>query len=78
MRNDMDIPVQTLISANPLNITVGELSAYSFIGGLLLGGVLCLAYLLIQFVELKAVKRKVNSYEKQIESLRSTSFKDAP
>lgn len=78
VRNDLEIPVQTLISANPLHITVGKLSAYSFVLGVTLGLLLCVAYIVLQFVELQAAKRKVKSYEKQIESLRSSSFKDAP
>lgn len=78
VRNDLEIPVQTLISANPMNFTVGELSGYSFLGGLLVGVILCVAYILVQVLELQAARRKVRSYEKQIESLRTTSFKDAP
>lgn len=78
VRNDLEIPVQTLISANPWNITVGQLSAYSFLFGLGVGVLLCVAYILIQLLELQAARRKVRSYEKQIESLRTTSFKDAP
>ncbi|MDX1694220.1 MAG: hypothetical protein R3208_10670 [Ketobacteraceae bacterium] len=78
VRNDAEVPVQTLLSANPLHITVGELSAYSFLFGLGLGLILCVAYILIQLFELRAAKRKVRSYEKQLESVRSDSFKDNP
>ena len=78
VRNDLEIPVQTLISANPLHITVGKLSAYSFMLGLLLGVILCVAYILIQFFELKAAKRKLRACEKQLESVRSDSFKGSP
>lgn len=78
VRNNADIPVQTLLSATPLEITVGQLSAASFALGLGLGVILCVAYLLIQFLELQAARRKIRSYEKQLQSVRSDSFKDNP
>jgi uncharacterized membrane protein YciS (DUF1049 family) len=78
VRNNTDIPVQTLLSATPLEITVGQLSAASFTVGLGLGVILCVAYLLIQFFELQAARRKIRSYEKQLQSVRSDSFKDNP
>ena len=78
VRNDLEIPVQILISANPLSMTVGGLSIWSFMVGLAVGVMLCVAYLIIQFLELQTARRKLRSYAKQIESLRKTSFKDAP
>ena len=78
VRNDMEIPVQILISASPLHLTVGKLSAYSFFLGITIGVLLCVAYIFVQFIELQASRRKIANYEKQVEALRSTSFKDAP
>lgn len=78
VKNDMEIPIQILISATPLYITVGKLSAYSFLGGIALGIFMCVAYILVQFIELQSLKRKIYSQEKQIKTLRETSFKDVP
>lgn len=78
VRNDTLISVQTLLSATPLEITVGKLSGSSFLLGILLGLFMCIAYIVVQYLELQAARRKVVACEKQIESLRSSSYKDMP
>lgn len=78
VRNNIEVTVQTLLSATPLHLTVGKLSAYSFLLGILIGLFMCVAYIIVQYLELQAAKRKLATYEKEIESQRSSSYKDMP
>ena len=77
-KNDMEIPVLTLLQAEPLVTTVGLLSALSFFGGLVLGVFFCLAFILVQFLEIQTLKRKLASSEKKLDTMRVSSFKDVP
>lgn len=78
VRNNIEVTVQTLLSATPVHLTVGKLSAYSFLLGILIGLFMCVAYIIVQYLELQAAKRKLVTYEKEIESQRSSSYKDMP
>ncbi|MCG8673448.1 MAG: LapA family protein [Pseudomonadales bacterium] len=78
VKNGMEIPVHILVSASPIHLTVGQLSALSLIVGVGVGLLFCAAFMFIQFLELQAARRKVANYEKQFNSLGSGSYKDMP
>ncbi|MCG8315932.1 MAG: LapA family protein [Pseudomonadales bacterium] len=77
-KNDMEIPVLTLLQAEPLVTTVGLLSTLSFFAGLILGVLICAAYILLQFIELQGARRKLAAHQKKLDAMQSSSFKDAP
>lgn len=70
-RNEALVSVQLLAYPEPVQMSVGKLAAWAFGGGVALGILLCVAYLILQAVQLHSTRRKVRHHERYIETLQS-------
>lgn len=77
VENGTQIPLSLLVSATPIEISAGGLAAYAFLCGLIVGILFCVAYVAIQAIELRELRRQSFSHKQQLESLRNLSLKDS-
>ena len=76
MLNDSSAVTIDLLFAGPFTLPLGRLMLYCFFMGILLGVFFCVAYVMVQSLELLQSRKLAASYKQQLDNLRSTSLKD--
>jgi len=76
--NDSTLVAIDMLFAGPYAFPLGQLILLSFFIGLVIGALLCVAYVFIQSLELRKAVKNAENYKKQLDQLRSQTLKDAP
>jgi uncharacterized membrane protein YciS (DUF1049 family) len=69
--NHQTVLVDVLFTTELVPMEAGKLALLSFAGGLFLGIMLCMWYAILRNVELKSVKKQLNSMSKKLEDVHS-------
>ena len=75
--NQQDVLVDLLFYSKKVEISVGRFSLTFFVAGLLTAFVLCLSWMFLQNLELRAARKQVRKLSTQLDKLQELSRKDA-
>lgn len=75
--NQHDIFVDLLFYSEKVEVSVGRFSLSFFVAGVLVAFVLCIGWMFLQNLELRAARKEIRGLTAQLDKLREIASKDA-